>query len=63
MSNPFRFYTYKGVKYTAPHKAAPKHFSRCGTCNRAWDDTVSTGITPTPAARCPFEYFKGHNRA
>ena len=28
----------------------------CGTCGRGWDDTVSTAVTPTPAARCPFEY-------
>jgi hypothetical protein len=28
----------------------------CGTCNRAWDDSISTSLTPTPAGRCPFEY-------
>lgn len=28
----------------------------CYTCGRAWDDTVSTHVTPTPAGRCPFEY-------
>lgn len=28
----------------------------CGTCGRAWDDSVSTAVTPTPAGRCPFEY-------
>jgi len=28
----------------------------CGTCGRAWDDSVSTAWTPAPAARCPFEY-------
>jgi hypothetical protein len=27
----------------------------CGTCGRAWDDSVSTAVTPTPAGRCPFE--------
>lgn len=27
----------------------------CGTCGRAWDDSVSTGSTPAPAGRCPFE--------
>ncbi len=26
--------------------------SECGTCGRTWDSVV----TPTPAARCPFEY-------
>lgn len=30
--------------------------SVCGTCGRAWDDSVSTAVTPTPAGRCPFEY-------
>ena len=28
----------------------------CGTCGRAWDDSISTSVTPTPAGRCPFEY-------
>lgn len=28
----------------------------CGTCGRAWDDSVSTAVTPVPAGRCPFEY-------
>lgn len=28
----------------------------CGTCGAAWDDSVSTSVTPTPAGRCPFEY-------
>ncbi len=27
-----------------------------GDCGRGWDDSVSTSVTPTPAARCPFEY-------
>lgn len=27
----------------------------CGTCGAAWDDTVSTSVTPTPAGRCPWE--------
>ena len=27
----------------------------CGECGAAWDDTVSTSVTPTPAGRCPFE--------
>jgi hypothetical protein len=29
----------------------------CGTCGLAWDDGVSTSMTPTPSARCPFEAF------
>lgn len=28
----------------------------CGGCGRSWDDSVSTALTPTPSARCPFEY-------
>lgn len=28
----------------------------CGGCYRSWDDSVSTAVTPTPSARCPFEY-------
>ena len=27
----------------------------CGTCNRSWDDTISTSVTPAPSGRCPFE--------
>ena len=29
----------------------------CGHCGRSWDDAKVTELTPTPAARCPFEYF------
>jgi hypothetical protein len=29
----------------------------CGTCGLSWDDSITTSITPAPAARCPFEYF------
>jgi len=29
----------------------------CLTCGLSWDDSISTGWTPVPAARCPFEYF------
>lgn len=28
----------------------------CGTCERSWDDSHVTGVTPVPSARCPFEY-------
>lgn len=28
----------------------------CGTCHRHWDDSLPTSVTPTPSARCPFEY-------
>lgn len=29
----------------------------CGECGRTWDDAVSTGMTPVPSGRCPFEHF------
>lgn len=29
----------------------------CGNCGLSWDDGINTGITPAPAARCPFEWF------
>lgn len=29
----------------------------CGNCGLSWDDAIVTALTPTPAARCPFEYF------
>jgi len=29
----------------------------CGTCGLTWDDAVSTGYTPVPSGRCPFEEF------
>jgi hypothetical protein len=28
-----------------------------GSCGLSWDDSIITGITPAPSARCPFEYF------
>jgi len=31
----------------------------CGDCGRSWDDGKVTGITPTPAGRCPFESWHG----
>jgi hypothetical protein len=53
----FRFRYREGVKYVAPHKPAPESFVRCGTCHRAWDDSLSTAWTPAPSGRCPFEYW------
>ena len=32
-------------------------YATCGTCGRTWDDSIITGMTPAPSARCPFEYF------
>lgn len=44
------------VKVLKPEdKAAVK--ATCGTCGRSWDDSIITGWTPTPGARCPFEYY------
>jgi len=43
------------VKPITPTGAAGE--ATCGECERTWDDTVVTGMTPTPAARCPFEPF------
>src|ERR1019366_145744 len=31
--------------------------STCRVCNLSWDDAIATSYTPSPAARCPFEYF------
>jgi hypothetical protein len=28
----------------------------CGACGRTWDDGRVSELTPTPSARCPFEY-------
>lgn len=28
----------------------------CGECGRSWDDSHSSGLTPAPSGRCPFEY-------
>lgn len=33
----------------------PAGWALCGTCDRAWNDAKVTSVTPTPAARCPFE--------
>lgn len=33
-----------------------RDFCQCGHCGRVWDDSHVSGVTPTPAGRCPFEY-------
>ena len=33
-----------------------------GACGLSWDDSIITGSTPAPSARCPFEYFHRYNR-
>ena len=56
-----RFYTDpRGVRYVAKNRPAPLSFkapATCGTCGRTWDDMHVTSVTPTPSARCPFEYW------
>lgn len=32
----------------------------CGACGRTWDDGRISSLTPTPSARCPFEYAHTH---
>jgi hypothetical protein len=44
------------VRPLAPNQPA-KDKATCQTCGLSWDDGISTSITPTPAARCPFEGF------
>ena len=53
--DPVRFYKVdpRGVVELANDDPAA---TVCGYCGRAWDDTVSTAVTPTPAGRCPFEH-------
>lgn len=34
----------------------PANAATCGECGFAWDDTISTELTPAPAGRCPNEY-------
>jgi hypothetical protein len=48
----------RGVRYvlTGPTPASFADPVTCGTCGRTWDDAVVTSVTPTPSARCPFEY-------
>jgi len=57
----YKFRYYRGVRYVAAGNPAPHMFARCGNCQRAWDDEKVTALTPTPAARCPFEHYKNHN--
>ncbi len=44
------------VRVLGPDENPPGR-TECGECGRAWDDSITTGWTPVPAARCPFEYF------
>ena len=56
-----RDYEVKQLRTTKQKKNA-KDLATCGTCYRSWDDGISTSITPTPSARCPFEYFHKGDR-
>jgi hypothetical protein len=42
---------------TQRQKDKAKYLMTCCTCGRSWDNAIITGLTPVPAARCPFEYF------
>lgn len=39
------------------HGDNPPGKMTCGTCDRSWDDSIATGMTPTPAGHCPFEAY------
>jgi hypothetical protein len=49
------------VKPLRPQDKA-KDRTTCGHCGLAWDDGVSTGYTPSPSGRCPFESFHIYRR-
>lgn len=42
---------------TAAAMHTAKDMMTCGECGRSWDDAIPTSYTPSPSARCPFEYF------
>lgn len=42
------------ARYVDSHAGAD--IALCATCHRFWDDAVSSGVTPAPSGRCPFEY-------
>ncbi len=48
---------------TAEDKAGAASLATCGHCGRSWDDGIITSMTPTPSARCPFEYYHGTGAA
>lgn len=43
-------------RYVAKHPDRRQYVYKCWQCLRMWDDGIVTQVTPTPAARCPFEY-------
>ena len=53
----------RGIRYAdgLTIDSLPKGWALCGVCGRAWDDEASTGWTPTPSGRCPFESDHEHD--
>lgn len=51
-------YEVQPISPDDPDAIAP---ATCGHCGLTWDDGIVTGITPTPAARCPFEGFHDYD--
>ena len=51
------------VLRTIQQKDTALSVATCGTCGRSWDDGISTGYTPAPGGRCPFEYYHATDRA
>lgn len=43
------------ARESARGRDARRYLATCGHCGRTWDDGIVSGVTPTPAARCPFE--------
>ncbi len=40
------------TEYKAKHPEAL--IATCGGCDKSWDDSFVTGITPAPSSLCPF---------
>lgn len=48
-------------EFTRRHPERARYVCTCGTCGRSWDDGHTSSVTPTPGARCPFEYARNHS--
>jgi hypothetical protein len=50
----------RGVQYVPNARSLygnlPDGWRLCHSCGTAWNDDLSTGVTPAPSGRCPFEY-------
>lgn len=44
------------AREAARGRDAGRYLATCGHCGRTWDDGIASAVTPTPSARCPFEY-------